>query len=670
MPICSTLSKAAVRRTAFAALASSSLLASSALAQVAPALQHSAINLGRQQPSTPISATVWLQLHNKAELDAAVEAMYKPGSPTFQKFAGPEALKQFAPTAEELATVKKELLARNLRVVSTDSNNLSLKIAGQTSDFEAAFHTTVSQYRTRAGVTVSALASVPSLGNEAAGLVKAVTGVSTTMKPYSVRPLDPDTGKPLGMKPATAGQNPDGALYSSQCFYQPETVYLNNPTVAAGYHGLGYGANITNTTPGTLPTCGYSPQDVHRLYGLDTVYGKGYTGKGQTVAIVDAYGSPTITADLKTFSQIYSLPAPTATSFQVLEPQPVTKADAGWAGETTLDVEWTHAIAPDAKILLVAAPTNNDDDLQAAVLYVVENHLANIISNSYGQGELQADPQGVTSWDEVCELAALEGISVNFSSGDSGDDAAAEQGPVDVSSPADSPYATAIGGTSNAFSPLDGSPVQIGWGTNITRLSNKSTISNPPIVEGFLFGAGGGTSQYFKLPSYQAALGGTGRQLPDVSALADPYTGAEIIITVGGAQYFEVYGGTSLASPIFSAEWALADQIFGFPLGQAAPYIARYANTPAVTDVVPPPTQFNVYGAIFANGAIKSFTADDLIAPENSSPFLSAIYHGTSTSYYDLSFGSDSSLPVTTGWDPVTGWGSFNLPGVLTLLGK
>ena len=670
MLICSTLSKAAVRRTASAALATSSLLASSALAQVAPALQHSAINLGRQQPSTPISATVWLPLHNKAGLDAAVEAVYKPGSPSYQKFAGPEALKQYAPTAGELAAVKKELLAHNLRVVSADGDNLSLKIAGQTSDFEAAFHTTVSQFRTHAGVTVSALASAPSLGNAASGLVKAVTGVSTGMKPDSVRPLDPDTGKPLGLHPVATGQNPDGALYSSQCFYQPETVYLNNPTVAAGYHGLGYGANITNTTPGTLPTCGYSPQDVHRLYGLDTVYGKGYTGKGQTVAIVDAFGSPTITADLTTFSSVYNLPAPTATSFQVLEPQPVTKTDVGWAGETTLDVEWTHAIAPDAKILLVAAPSNNDDDLQAAVLYVVENHLANIISNSYSLGELESGAQSVTSWDEVCELAALQGISVNFSSGDYGDSAAAEQGPVDVSSPADSPYATAIGGTSNAFSPIDGSPVQIGWGTNITRLSNKATISDPPVVEGFLFGAGGGTSQYFKLPSYQAALGGTGRQLPDVSALADPYTGAEIIITVDGAQYFEVYGGTSLASPIFSAEWALAGQIVGFPLGQAAPYIAQYANTAAIIDVVPPPTQFNVYGAILDGSGYKTFSADDLIAPENSSPYLSAIYHGTSTSYYDLSFGSDSSLPVTTGWDPVTGWGTLNLPGVLALLGK
>ncbi len=670
MPIRSTPSRTAVRRTAMAAMAASSLLAAPAFAQVAPALQHSAVNLGRQQPSTPISGTVWLQLHNKAALDAAVEAMYKPGSPSFQKFAGPEALKQFAPTAEELAAVKKELLAHNLHVVSTDANNLSLKIAGQTSDFEAAFHTTVSQYRTRAGVAVSALASAPSLGNTAAGLVRAVTGVSTGMKPYSIRPVDPDTGKPLGMTPVAKGQNPDGALFSSQCFYQPETVYLNNATVAAGYHGLAYGANIANTTPGTLPTCGYSPQDVHRLYGLDTVYGKGYTGKGQTVAIVDAYGSPTITADLTTFSQVYNLPAPTATSFQVLEPQPVTTTDAGWAGETTLDVEWTHAIAPDAKILLVAAPSNNNDDLQAAVLYVVENHLANIVSNSYGLGELESDAQGVTSWDEVCELAALEGISVNFATGDSGDYAAVEQGPVDVSSPADSPYATAVGGTSNAFSPFDGSPVQIGWGTNITRLSNKSTISNPPVVEGFLSGAGGGTSQYFKLPSYQAALGGTGRQLPDVSALADPYTGAEVIITVDGAQYFEVYGGTSLATPIFSGEWALAEQITGFALGQAAPYIAQYANTSAVTDVVPPPTQFNVYGAILASGQYTAFGADDLIAPENSSPFLSAIYHGTSTSYYDLSFGSDSSLPVTTGWDPVTGWGTLNLPGVLTLLGK
>ncbi len=667
MPIRSLPFRAGVRPAAAAALLSA-FFAGAAYGQVAPSLQRSAVSLGQQRPSAPITGTVWLQLHNKAALDAAVKDMYTPGSASFQKFAATDALKQFAPTAAEMASVKKELAAHNLSIVSADANNFAVKIQGQTSDFEAAFHTTVNQFRTKDGAVVSALATAPGLSGGAAGLIKAVTGVSKGMQPYIAHPIDPATGKQIGVVPVSKGVNPDGAVYSSACFYNPQTKVFQNGNVAAAYNGVVYGANPKNTTPGTLAPCGYSPQDVYRLAGLNTVYGQGYTGKGQTIVIVDAYGSPTIDADLATFNSVYHLPAATSANFKVLTPVPVTSTNAGWAGETTLDVEWSHAIAPDANIVLVAAPTNSNDDLQNAVMYVIENHLANVISNSYGLGELEADPQTVTSWDEICELAAFQGISVNFSTGDSGDFALQENGTTDVSSPSDSPYATAVGGTSAAFSPVDGSLIQTGWGTNVTRLSTATTIDNPPQVRGFIFGAGGGISQYFKKPAYQSALTGSGRQLPDVSALADPYTGVEIVQTVNGTQYFSTIGGTSLAAPIFSAEWALLNQRAGFSLGQAAPYIAQYAKTGAITDVLPAPMQFSVYGAILNGSKLTTYSAEALGTPETDSPFLGALYTTALGNTYDLTFGTDSSLPVTQGWDAVTGWGTLNMNGIFSAL--
>ncbi len=663
--------RSGIRPAALAALLST-FVAPLAFGQVAPALQRTAANLGQQQPTAPISGTVWLQLHNKAALDAAVKAMYTPGSPTYQKFADASALKQFAPTEAEMASVKKELAAHKLAVVSTDPNNLSIQIKGLTSDFEAAFNTTVSQYRMKSGETVSAVTATPALGNGAAGLVRAVSGISgSVMHPYNVHPVNPDTGKSSGYTPLKASAAPDGAFVSSQCLYAPNTVTIttNGGLPAASYQGLIYGANPKNTTLGTRPTCGYSPQDVYRLYGLNSIYGQGYTGKGQTVAIVDAYGSPTIQADLAAFNSIYHLPPATAANFQTYNPTPLTKTDAGFAEETTLDVEWTHAIAPDANIALVVAATNSDSDLQGAVLYVIENHLANIISNSYGQSEYFSDVQSITSWDEICELGAFEGVSVNFSSGDSGDLFAAE-GVTDVSLPASSPYATAVGGTSVAFSPADGSTVQIGWGTNITRLSTPTAVSDPPVALGFLFGAGGGVSQAFKLPSYQASLHQSGRVLPDVSAIADPYTGVEIIFTGTTGQGYGVIGGTSLASPVFSAEWALLQQRFGFALGQAAPLVAQYANTPAITDIVPPTPQFNVQGAVLDSKGLTNYSADALGAPENSNTYLGALYHGTSGSYYDLTFGTDSALAVTQGYDQVTGWGSLNMGAIFSELGN
>ena len=656
-------SKAGIRFAALTVLMPG-LFAAAAFGQASPTLQRTAVSVGQQSPSAVMSATVWLELHNRAALDAAVKAMYTPGSPTYQKFGTMDDLKQFAPTDAEVAAVKKELAAHNLTVVGSDAQNLSIQIKGQTSDFESAFHTTVNQYKMKNGSMIRATTSAPAMGGAAARMIKAVSGISG-MHPHNLRPVNPDTGVVVGKVKVNGAASPAGAAYSSNCLYQPKQIGLttNGGLPAAAYYGVAYGAPNSNTALRTLAPCGYSPQDLYKLTGLNKAYSKGFTGKGQTIAIVDAYGSPTIKSDLDTFNSVYGLPAATSTNFKVLKPSPVTATDAGWAGETTLDVEYAHAVAPDANIVLVATPSNFDNDLQAGVLYIIENKLANIISNSYGETEYFNSVQGITSWDELCELGAFEGVSVNFSTGDDGDMFDTE-GIVDVSVPADSPYATAVGGTSVAFSPIDGSTVQTGWGTNVTRLSTATAVSDPPLLEGFVFGAGGGTSLAFNLPSYQAALGGTGRQLPDVSAIADPYTGVEIIMTDAGEQFFEVIGGTSLASPVFSAEWALVQQKFGFGLGQAAPYIAQFANTAAITDVTPLSTAYSVQGAVADSKGTTYYSSDALGGSAAGSPFFGALYQGASGSYYDLTFGTDSSLPVKTGWDPVTGWGVLNMAAI------
>jgi subtilase family serine protease len=113
----------------------------------------------------------------------------------------------------------------------------------------------------------------------------------------------------------------------------------------------------------------------------------------------------------------------------------------------------------------------------------------------------------------------------------------------------------------------------LGWGTSFVEL-NAAGVVDPPYPY-FWGGSGGGESVYFPKPSWQKALPGTGREVPDVSALADPWTGVPIVVTVDGVQYLEPgWGGTSLASPIFTAFWAIANQEAGHSLGQAAPTIA------------------------------------------------------------------------------------------------
>jgi subtilase family serine protease len=617
------------------------------------AIERRGTSLGLESPNAPVSATVWLNPHNQAELDAAVKQLYTKDSTSYHKWMSHADLKRFQPTPAEVAAVEAELAAHHLSVLAVDPANSSVKFAGATSDFESAFHTQLSRYKLGEQV-VRITSAPPQLAGAAEGLVYGVTGVkSGGMHPFHVVPLDPATGKQLGVAPFAAGEKPQGAYFSNACLGPLLTASLKTGKTAASYTGFSYGANPANTKAGTVAPCGYAPQDVWNLYSLNGVYKLGYTGAGQTVVVVDAYGSPTIFADLATFSSIYKLPAPTADNFQVYVSSSATGSSSTWATETTLDVEWAHAIAPDATITLIEAPTSADDDLQSAVLFAVDNRLGNVISNSYGGPESEQDPITMLVWDEICEMAAAQGISVHFATGDEGD-YAADLGYTDVSEPANSPHATAVGGTSMLFSPANGSVLQTGWGTNITELSpGNDAVDNPPVLYGFQGGSGGGVSQFFTKPAYQARLSGAGRHLPDVSAIADSYTGVEVILTVDGTQYFELIGGTSLATPVFSAIWALFDQYNVESLGQAAPYIA--AGSPYFVDVLPVSDVYNTTGHIGST----YYSTFDLSEPlENTTSFGSALWNYGGGAFYNLTFGTDSSLTITAGWDSVTGYGT------------
>ena len=288
------------------------------------------------------------------------------------------------------------------------------------------------------------------------------------------RQVNVKTGKPTAAI-ALAQVNPSDLNSTANCFYAPSTIKLNvsGDTVATGtYSGLTYGANADATGPGSIG-CSYSPTDLYKIYGLGPVLNAGYRGQGQTVVIVDAYGSPTLQSDVDAFDSTFHLPALTSSNFAVYNPTPVTRTNAGWAGETTLDVQSAHSIAPGAGIAVIATASSQNDDLQGGIIYAITNNLGNVISNSYSGTESGDDPQDMKTWNEICELGASLGISVNFATGDNGDLYLAE-GYTDVPTPANAPYATGVGGTSAVISPIDGSILTTGWGTNITYLSGRS----------------------------------------------------------------------------------------------------------------------------------------------------------------------------------------------------
>jgi subtilase family serine protease len=660
--------------------ASASGFAQSLDAHVAPAIMQLGKNLGLENPSTELSLTVWLNPHNRADLDARVEGLYTPGSSTFHKWLTDADLKTYMPTEAEIGAVHKELTAHNLKITSNDPMNMSVRFTGKVSDIESAFNTHISRYSVR-GEVVHTTSTEPKLGGVAAGLMHSLGGVnSVSAKPLIVRPKNLKTGKVLSGIPLSAAGKPEGTIFSGQCFYAASTTKLSGVNalddvtpVTESLYGVGYGANPANTANGTLPSCGYSPSEVQGFYGLKTAYGRGYNGAGQTIVIVDVGLNEQAKIDGNVFNKLEGLPLFTSSNYKAYNPEGVTitGADYGADEETDLDVEWAHASAPGAKIALVQTFGDNED-LQYGIYYAITQNLGNVISLSYGEPEAYVGPVGMSIFNQIAELGAAKGISLQVSTGDDGD--FTDYGiPADVNGFASSPYDTAVGGTSIAVDPVTGKVSHLGWGNNAVIFTyGTGYIVDPPTAEDnsfFYAGSGGGVSSYFAKPAYQKKLSGPGRHLPDVSALADPFTGAEFVYDFGGTTYVGVVGGTSLASPLFSGMWAILNQYSGTPLGQAAPYVATTPH-PLLTDVLP------LSGPVSASAKVKdpsgttTYSATELFQPlGNTTSFLSTIWEeDTFGDYAGVSFGTDSSLTVTQGWDNVTGYGTPNMGAIFSSL--
>ena len=661
---------------------SAPVLAQAADLQTAPAITQIGKNLGQESPSTPLMLTAWLNLHNRAGLDARVKDIYTPGSPTFHKWLTSADLKTYTPTAAELTAVQAELKAHNLAVQSIDPLNLSVRFTGKASDVESAFHTQINRYTVKGELTRTS-SNLPQLSGGAAGLIHHLSGLNTLAPRHNVTfPVNPRTRQKLAGVPVAAVKA-NGKYFSGQCFFYPEALKLSGVSsqdgttpVSSAYNGLVYGAVPSNSPAGTAASCGYSPSEVQGFYGLDKAFGLGYTGTGQTIVLIDAFEEPTAQADAATFSNIYGLPAITSNNFKIYNPFKANQPGSlyGVDTETDLDVEWAHATAPGANLALVLGFSEDEEDIQSAILYAVTNKIGNVVSVSYGYPEYTSGPLALEIWNEIVEMGAAEGIAVNVSSGDAGDESVYE-GQTDVEAPADSPYSTAVGGTSIATTPDPGSPVfQTGWGNNIGFLSynigGQTYLYDPPQGE-FYAGSGGGVSAQFAKPAYQSGLPGANRLLPDVSALADPYTGAEFVYTdpVTGQQLVSVVGGTSLAAPIFSGIWTIIDEYSGGPLGQAAPYVAATVGS-FIDDVLPLPGPANVTGSVTDPKGTTNYSATALSQPLfTTTEFVSSLWNAGDGYYYNLSFGTDSSLTVTQGWDNVTGYGTPNLGRALLEVG-
>jgi len=370
-----------------------------------------------------------------------------------------------------------------------------------------------------------------------------------------------------------------------------------------------------------------TPQQVETAYDLGPLYARGVTGKGETIVIVDSFGSPTISRDLAVFDRQFKLPAPP--SFRIITPDgknpPWKSSDSdmtGWGGETTLDVEYAHTVAPGANILLVETPVSETEGVAGfpqiveAENYVLAHHLGDVISQSFeateqtfaGLAQINADHLR-TAYQRAA--AEKNGPTVLAAAGDTGAadvelNGSTYYGYRVTSWPDSDPLVTGVGGT-ELVAGSDGAFRSVAW--NDTDNTHIGDGTNPSA-------GGGGLSVLFTRPSFQngvAAVVGGARGVPDVSmnaACSSPVFTYQSFPEANVPAGWYPACGTSEATPEFAGIVALADQVAGHALGVINPTLYRLGAEKAPGIV--PVTSGNNTVTFVQNGkttTVKGFTA-------------------------------------------------------------
>jgi len=393
----------------------------------------------------------------------------------------------------------------------------------------------------------------------------------------------------------------------------------------------------------------YSPQQIQHAYHTDTLINHGITGKGSTVVIIDAFQNPTMQTDLAAFDSAFGLPAPTFTQVAPDGLTPFDPNDAnqlGWAGEIALDVQWAHAMAPGANITLVLAKSNADADLLSVTKYAIEHNLGDVISQSFGESENCVDPQLLTQEHSVFAEAVAKRITLLASSGDQG----AAQPTCDgnswsqvASSPASDPQVTAVGATELFAAPDCSTAFPCPTPHPTPGTYDHEVALNEPAGQFTAgnFSTGGGFSDIYKRPAYQAgikAIPASSRGVPDISFTGSINHG--VLASCGACAglstpAFFVFGGTSVGSPCWGGLVALIDQLGHHRAGllNNALYTLGHAGKGSTF----------YHDTTVGNNSVQEPDATD-------------------------AFVSVAGFNAQTGWDATTGWGTPKADTLLPLL--
>jgi subtilase family serine protease len=605
-----------------------------------------------------------LKMRDRAGAEALAAAVSDPTSATAGQFLTPTQFRaRFSPSDADVASVTSWLVSTGLKVGTVSANHLSIEASGSAAQLSATFGVQLDRYKV-AGALVRAPANEPSVPASLASLVDGIGGLTQTgafMRSNTIRDDLPTGSKAVvgGAPSSTPSAAPSpGFRNAPPCSTSFGTLPTHLPAIGAGYGSP------------TWAPCGYTPTQLRSAYGTDAAVAHGVDGSGTTVAVVDAFAAPTIFADAKQYSQRHDPSHVLSRSqFSQVVPKAVFGASAddpcdpqGWYGEETLDVEAVHSMAPGATLVFEGGKSCNDDDLDVALLDVVDNARAQIVTNSYGDlGEVFIPRSELRQFDQISIQAAIQGIGLYFSSGDDGDesadpdyvDDAGNPGPVPTADfSASSPWVTAEGGTSLAVGANGRTLTEEGWATGLTTYDPVAKAWDTPGPGDFLYGAGGGPSRIYSEPWYQQgavsnrtarALGGQpARVVPDVAMVGDPQTG----MLVGQTQTFSTgvsydefrIGGTSLSSPLFAGMMALVDQLHGRPTGFANPTLYR-ASRSAYSDVSRGPRL-----AVARNNYVNGEDATDGLAPPSGRTIDAEV----------------QTLRTNPGYDTITGLGTPN----------
>jgi subtilase family serine protease len=627
-----------------------------------PASVRFASDLGPVSRDTDLKITVYLKLADSEAFQKTLDALYDPSSPIYHHWLTNADLAKFAPPKSQLEAVRKELESHGLQVLSVDENGFSIRAHGTPSAVEETFQTQIHNFQHN-GRLFRANLQHATLTGAAGDYIATISGLeSHTVRPMLMHAVNLKTGQPLTSVPLSTVKTSGGlsGLITNKALTAPRTFTYT--TSGAALPDEVYFGNVYDTNSSLVVD--FTSSQLQAAYGLTDAYKQGLDGTGQTIVLLEAYGYPTILQDANAFNELNGLPALNSSNFSIVYPEgqpsdPNAGILTGWDTEIALDVQWAHSIAPKAKIVVAVAAAQDDNDFQDAIQYITEHNLGNQVSDSWEVDlDALAGPAELNAFERVLSIAAAKGISFQFSTGDNGDDGLGTPlGAAEV--PSDAPHAVAVGGTAILNNVGGSGYFPVGWGDDLTYLALGGPL-DPPELFGFLGGAGGGESLYFAKPSWQKNLPGTGRQTPDVSALADPYTGVPLVLTSDGVQYVYLgYGGTSLASPVFTAIWAIANEKAGNSLGQASPLIAGLSSS-GLVDVVPNPSPTNVSGIVFDSNGSSFYNSQSLFSGvlTSNQNLFTAVWPFDASDSAAFGWGPDTSLTVTPGWDNVTGYGT------------